>query len=72
MSRAFRQNTTQKNTFYPQLLGTHGAVATEHYLSTKAGADILGGGGNAVDAAVGATFVAVSYTHLTLPTILLV
>ena len=57
MSRAFRQNTTQKNTFYPQLLGTHGAVATEHYLSTKAGADILGGGGNAVDAAVGATFV---------------
>jgi Gamma-glutamyltransferase len=57
MSRAFRQNTTQKNTYYPQLLGTHGAVATEHYLATKAGADILGGGGNAVDAAVGATFV---------------
>ena len=57
MSRAFRQNTTQKNTYYPQLLGTHGAVATEHYLATKVGADILGGGGNAVDAAVGATFV---------------
>ena len=30
MSRAFRQNSTQKNTYYPQLLGTHGAVATEH------------------------------------------
>ncbi|RTZ87225.1 MAG: gamma-glutamyltransferase family protein, partial [SAR324 cluster bacterium] len=57
MSRAFRQNTTQKNTYYPQLLGTHGAVATEHYLATKAGVDLLGVGGNAVDAAVGATFV---------------
>ena len=57
MSRAFRQNTTQKNTYYPQLLGTHGAVVTEHYLATKAGADLLGVGGNAVDAAVGATFV---------------
>jgi len=57
MSRAFRQNTTLKRTYYPQLLGTHGAVATEHYLATKAGADLLGVGGNAVDAAVGATFV---------------
>jgi gamma-glutamyltranspeptidase/glutathione hydrolase len=57
MSRAFRQNNTTKNTYYPRLLGTHGAVVTEHYLATKAGADILGIGGNAVDAAVGATFV---------------
>ena len=57
MSRAFRQNTSQNNTYYPQLFGTHGAIATEHYLATKAGADLLGVGGNAVDAAVGATFV---------------
>ena len=56
MSRAFRQNTTQKNTYYPQLLGTHGAVATEHYLATKAGVDLLGVGGNAVDAAVGEVY----------------
>ena len=76
MSRAFRQNNTSQNTYYPKLLGTHCAVATEHYLATKAGADLLGIGGNAVDAAVGATFVeslvnpqTVSYTHLTLPTI---
>ena len=57
MSRAFRQNNTSQNTYYPKLLGTHCAVATEHYLATKAGADLLGIGGNAVDAAVGATFV---------------
>ena len=57
MSRAFRQNSSQNNTYYPQLFGTHGAIATEHYLATKAGADLLGVGGNAVDAAVGATFV---------------
>ena len=57
MSRAFRQNNSQNNTYYPQLFGTHGAIATEHYLATKAGADLLGVGGNAVDAAVGATFV---------------
>ena len=57
MSRAFRQNNTSHNTYYPKLLGTHCAVATEHYLATKAGADLLGIGGNAVDAAVGATLV---------------
>ena len=57
MSRAFRRNSSQNNTYYPQLFGTHGAIATEHYLATKAGADLLGVGGNAVDAAVGATFV---------------
>ena len=57
MSRAFRQNASQNNTYYPQLFGTHGAIVTEHYLATKAGADLLGVGGNAVDAAVGATFV---------------
>ena len=57
MSRAWRQNNTSQNTYYPRVLGTHCAVATEHYLATKAGADLLGIGGNAVDAAVGATFV---------------
>ena len=57
MSRAWRQNNTSLNTFYPRVLGTQCAVATEHYLATKAGADLLGIGGNAVDAAVGATFV---------------
>ena len=57
MNRAFRQQNNEHNTHYPKLLGTRGAVATEHYLSTKAGADLLGVGGNAVDAAVGATLV---------------
>ncbi|SVE39033.1 uncharacterized protein METZ01_LOCUS491887, partial [marine metagenome] len=45
MSRAFRQSNTSQNTFYPKLLGTHCAVVTEHYLATKAGADLLGIGG---------------------------
>ena len=53
MSRAWRQNNTSLNTFYPRVLGTQCAVATENYLATKAGADLLGIGGNAVDAAVG-------------------
>ena len=57
MSRAFRQNDTLQNTFYPKLLGTHAAVVSEHYLATKAGADLLDAGGNAIDAAVGAAFV---------------
>jgi len=57
MNRAWRQNNTSQNTFYPKVLGTQCAVATENYLATKAGADLLGIGGNAVDAAVGATFV---------------
>jgi gamma-glutamyltranspeptidase/glutathione hydrolase len=37
-------------------MGTHGMVATEHYLSALIGVDILKRGGNAVDAAVAATF----------------
>jgi gamma-glutamyltranspeptidase/glutathione hydrolase len=37
-------------------MGTHGMVATEHYLSALIGVDILKRGGNAIDAAVAATF----------------
>jgi gamma-glutamyltranspeptidase/glutathione hydrolase len=37
-------------------MGTHGMVATEHYLSALIGVEVLKRGGNAVDAAVAATF----------------
>jgi gamma-glutamyltranspeptidase/glutathione hydrolase len=37
-------------------MGTHGMVATEHYLSALIGVELLQRGGNAVDAAVAATF----------------
>lgn len=40
----------------PMIMGTHGMVATEHYLSAFIGATILRQGGNAVDAAVAAIF----------------
>lgn len=43
-------------TFRPTIMGTHGMVATEHYLSAFIGAAILRQGGNAVDAAVAAVF----------------
>src|SRR2546428_12903580 len=42
--------------FRPTIMGTHGMVATEHYLSAFIGAEILRQGGNAVDAAVCAIF----------------
>jgi gamma-glutamyltranspeptidase/glutathione hydrolase len=42
--------------FRPTIMGTHGMVATEHYLSALIGVDILKRGGNAVDAAVAAIF----------------
>lgn len=42
--------------FRPTIMGTHGMVATEHYLSAFIGAAILRHGGNAVDAAVAAIF----------------
>ena len=38
-------------------MGTHGAVASNSNLSASAGADVLKAGGNAIDAAVAASFV---------------
>jgi gamma-glutamyltranspeptidase / glutathione hydrolase len=55
--RAYRIAPTEATTFYPRLIGTHGAVAANSYLSVNAGVDILKAGGNAIDAAVAATLV---------------
>ncbi|WP_405652645.1 gamma-glutamyltransferase family protein [Streptomyces sp. NBC_00019] len=41
----------------PDLLGTHGAVSSSHWLATAAGMATLNDGGNAFDAAVAAGFV---------------
>jgi len=56
-SRAYRSAPTDSTTFYPRLIGTHGAVAGNSYLSVNAGVDVLKAGGNAIDAAVAACFV---------------
>src|SRR5688572_1869702 len=55
--RAYRIAPTESTTFYPRLIGTRGAVASNSYLSANAGADILKAGGNAIDAAVAMTLV---------------
>ena len=55
--RAYRVAPTDSTTFYPRLIGTHGAVAANSYLSVDAGVDMLKGGGNAIDAAVAAVLV---------------
>jgi gamma-glutamyltranspeptidase/glutathione hydrolase len=44
-------------TLYPMVMGREAMVVTEHFLSASAGARIFARGGNAIDAAVGATFV---------------
>ena len=56
-SRAYRNAPTDSTTFYPRLIGTHGAVTGNSYLSVNAGVDVLKAGGNAIDAAVAACFV---------------
>src|SRR2546428_8526405 len=56
-ARAYRTAPTDSTTFYPRLIGRHGAVAGNSYLSVNAGVDVLKAGGNAIDAAVGACFV---------------
>jgi gamma-glutamyltranspeptidase/glutathione hydrolase len=56
-SRAYRTASTDSTTFYPRLIGTHGAVAGNSYLSVNAGVDALKAGGNAIDAAVAACLV---------------
>src|SRR2546428_2295387 len=56
-SRAYRSAPTDGTTFYPRLIGRHGAVAGNSYLSVNAGVDVLKAGGNAIDAAVAACFV---------------
>jgi gamma-glutamyltranspeptidase/glutathione hydrolase len=44
-------------TIYPLVMGGRAMIATEHYLSAAAGARMFATGGNAIDAAVAATFV---------------
>jgi gamma-glutamyltranspeptidase / glutathione hydrolase len=44
-------------TLYPLVMGRRAIIATEHYLSAAAGARMFACGGNAIDAAVAATFV---------------
>src|SRR5256885_14908238 len=56
-SRAYRSAPTDATTFFPRLIGRHGAVAGNSYLSVNAGVDVLKAGGNAIDAAGSARFV---------------
>src|SRR5580693_10220286 len=44
-------------TVYPLIMGRRAMIATQHYLSTAAGARLFACGGNAIDAAIAATFV---------------
>jgi gamma-glutamyltranspeptidase/glutathione hydrolase len=53
----FGKNYSLMTTIYPLIMGRRAILATEHYLSAAAGAGIFARGGNAIDAAVAATFV---------------
>jgi gamma-glutamyltranspeptidase/glutathione hydrolase len=55
--RAYRIEPTEATQFLPRLIGTHGALAANSYLSVNAGLDVLKSGGNAFDAAVAMTLV---------------
>ena len=55
--RAYRTASTEATTFYPRLIGRHGAVAANSYLSVNAAVDVLKAGGNAIDAACAASLV---------------
>jgi gamma-glutamyltranspeptidase/glutathione hydrolase len=55
--RAYRVLPTESTTFHPRIIGRRGAVAGNSYLSVNAGADVMKAGGNAIDAAVAASFV---------------
>lgn len=56
-SRSYRVLPTESAGVYPRVFGRRGAIASEHTLSALAGIEIMQAGGNAVDAAVAATFV---------------
>ena len=53
----FGKNYLLMTTIYPLIMGRRAILATEHYLSAAAGAGMFARGGNAIDAAVAATFV---------------
>jgi len=56
-NRPFRLKDTSSVTTHPRVFGHRGAVASEHYLASMAGIDILKQGGTAIDAAIAATLV---------------